>query len=60
MTAIEKIAFPAPSAYNFVRNSKKEHKMLEAKHGMYDGFECDLKLDGSYALQEVLYRLNLA
>lgn len=29
-------------------------KMLESKHGMYDGLDCDLKLDGDYNTDEVL------
>jgi len=35
-------------------------KMLEAKHGMYDTLPCDLKLDGSYSITDVLNKLNLA
>lgn len=33
-------------------------KMLEAKHGMFDGLDCDLKLDGNYDLETVLNYLN--
>lgn len=33
-------------------------KMLEAKHGMYDDMECDLKLDGNYRIEDVLNKLN--
>ena len=29
-------------------------KMLEAKHGMYDNLECDLKLDSNYSIEEVI------
>ena len=29
-------------------------KMLEAKHGMYDDLECDIKLDSNYDIEEVL------
>lgn len=29
-------------------------KMLEAKHGMYDKLECNLKLDGNYNINEVI------
>ena len=29
-------------------------KMLEAKHGMYDNLECDLKLDSNYSVEEVI------
>ena len=29
-------------------------KMLEAKHGMYDSLECDLKLDSNYSVEEVI------
>ena len=34
-------------------------KMLEAKHGMYDNLECNLKLDGNYNVEEVLGALLL-
>lgn len=33
-------------------------KMLEAKHGMYDNLECNLKLDANYSVEEVLQALN--
>ena len=29
-------------------------KMLEAKHGMYDALECNIKLDGNYNIEDVL------
>ena len=29
-------------------------KKLEAKHGMYDSLECDLKLDSNYSVEEVI------
>ena len=29
-------------------------KMLEAKHGMYDNLECNLKLDEDYDIDQVL------
>lgn len=29
-------------------------KMLEAKHGMYDDLECNIKLDSNYDIEEVL------
>ena len=32
-------------------------KMLEAKHGMYDDIECDLKLDSTYSIEEILKKL---
>ena len=35
-------------------------KMLEAKHGMYDGLTCDLKLDGNYDTEGVLRALTKA
>lgn len=28
-------------------------KMLEAKHGMYDDMECDLKLDSDYKIEDI-------
>ena len=28
-------------------------KMLEAKHGMYDTLDCNLKLDGNYNMEDV-------
>lgn len=34
-------------------------KMLEAKHGMYDSLDCDLKLDGNYNIEDVLSALTL-
>ncbi len=34
-------------------------KMLEAKHGMYDNLECDLKLDATYNIEEVFTALPL-
>ena len=34
-------------------------KMLEAKHGIYDGLECDLKMDGDYNIEGVFNALNL-
>ena len=34
-------------------------KMLEAKHGMYDNLECNLKLDAGYRIEEVLGALKL-
>ena len=34
-------------------------KMLESRHGMYDNLECDLKLDGSYNIQDVVAALNV-
>ena len=34
-------------------------KMLEAKHGMYDRLECNLKLDGNYNIEDVLSALPL-
>ncbi len=33
-------------------------KMLEAKHGIYDNIECDLKLDSNYNIEEVKNSLN--
>lgn len=33
-------------------------KMLEAKHGMYDDLECDLKLDANYDIDEILQHLH--
>ena len=33
-------------------------KMLEAKHGMYDNLECDLKLDNHYNIDEVLEKIQ--
>lgn len=34
-------------------------KMLEAKHGIYDDLECDLKIDGDYNIEGVFDALNL-
>ena len=34
-------------------------KMLEAKHGMYDSLDCNLKLDGNYNIEDVLNALSL-
>ena len=34
-------------------------KMLEARHGMYDHLECDLKLDGNYSIGDVVAALNV-
>ena len=34
-------------------------KMLEAKHGMYDNLDCNLKLDGNYNIEDVLGALSL-
>ncbi len=33
-------------------------KMLEAKHGMYDDLECNLKLDADYNIDEVIEKIN--
>ena len=33
-------------------------KMLEAKHGMYDALDCDLKLDGNYDVEDIINRFN--
>ena len=33
---------------------KPVEQMLEAKHGMYDNLDCDLKLDGNYNIEDVL------
>lgn len=33
-------------------------KMLEAKHGMYDNLDCDLKLDAGYDIEEVIRKLR--
>lgn len=33
-------------------------KMLEAKHGMYDGLDCDLKSDGNYDVEDIINRFN--
>ena len=34
-------------------------KMLEARHGMYDRLDCNLKLDGNYNIEDVLIALSL-
>ena len=34
-------------------------KMLEAKHGIYDRLDCNLKLDGNYNIKVVLCALTL-
>ena len=34
-------------------------KMLEAKHGMYDSLDCDLKLDSNYRIEDILSALSL-
>jgi len=34
-------------------------KMLEAKHGMYDSLDCNLKLDGNYNIEDVWAALEL-
>ena len=34
-------------------------KMLEAKHGMYDNMECNLKLDATYDIEEMFGALSL-
>ena len=34
-------------------------KMLEAKHGIYDNLDCNLKLDGNYNIEDVLGALSL-
>lgn len=34
-------------------------KMLEAKHGMYDALDCNIKLDGSYIIEDVLNALAM-
>ena len=33
-------------------------KMLEAKHGMYDNLECNIKLDANYDIDEIIGILN--
>ena len=33
-------------------------KMLEQKHGVYDNLECDLKIDSTYNIEDVLKKLN--
>ena len=33
-------------------------KMLEQKHGIYDNLECDLKIDSTYNIEDVLKKLN--
>ena len=32
-------------------------KMLEAKHGMYDNLQCDLKLSADYKIEEIFEKL---
>ncbi len=32
-------------------------KMLEAKHGMYDALECDMKLDSDYSIEEIFEKI---
>lgn len=32
-------------------------RMLEAKHGMYDDFSCNLKLDAGYSIEDVFAKL---
>ncbi|MBE7016845.1 MAG: hypothetical protein E7420_01615 [Ruminococcaceae bacterium] len=32
-------------------------KMLEAKHGIYDALECDLKLDSDYCIEEIFEKI---
>ena len=34
-------------------------KMLEAKHGMYDALDCNIKLDGNYNIEDVLSALAI-
>ena len=34
-------------------------KMLEAKHGMYDALDCNIKLDGNYNIVDVLNALAM-
>ena len=34
-------------------------KMLEAKHGMYDALDCNIKLDGNYNIEDVLNTLAM-
>ena len=34
-------------------------KMLEAKHGMYDALDCNIKLDGNYNIEDVLNALAI-
>lgn len=34
-------------------------KMLEAKHGMYDSLDCNLKLDNNYNIEDVWNALEL-
>jgi len=33
-------------------------KMLEAKHGMYDDIPCDMRLDASYSIEEVITKIK--
>ena len=34
-------------------------KMLEAKHGMYDNLECNIKLDFSDNIDEIIKLINM-
>ena len=34
-------------------------KMLEAKHGMYDDFPCNMKLDQHYNIEQILAQVNI-
>ena len=34
-------------------------KMLEAKHGMYDALDCNIRLDGNYNIEDVLNALAI-
>ena len=34
-------------------------KMLDAKHGMYDNLDCNIKLDGNYNIEDVWNTLEL-
>ena len=34
-------------------------KMLEAKHGMHDALDCNIKLDGNYNIEDVLNALAM-
>ena len=34
-------------------------KMLDAKHGMYDNLDCNIKLDGNYNIEDVWNALEL-
>ena len=35
-------------------------KMIEAKHGMYNRLDCDLKLDSQYRIEDAMRELNLS